>query len=584
MNPIPPTAVRRRAPPSRRAGSAGAVDSSEELVAFLLNPRSYPHRPRRVHLLQTHASFVFIAPPFVFKVKKPVNFGFLDFSSLEKRRHFCEREVALNRRLAPKIYLDVLPISRIQGRLTFGMGEAVVEYTVKMRRMTDGYFLDKLLGRNGVDPGDIDRIAATLKDFYQGQRPNEEIESWGRIERLRISTDENFQQTEKFVGEAAVSTDAPVGEGSAFEGVQDCPVNPTISRPAFETIRFYTNEFYKRQARLFESRVREKWIRDCHGDLHLEHVHLTPGDLSIYDCIEFNDRFRYVDVASDAAFLAMDLDYKGRPDLGRYFARRMAAELQDDGMPRLMDFYKCYRAYVRGKVESLQSIARAMPEKERLAAAERARRYFKLALQYTVAGSKPRVLVVMGRIASGKSTLARALAAKLGWPIYSSDSVRKQLAGVPLYERTRAVLRRRLYSAARTGQTYRSLFAAAEVEVHAGRSVILDATFARREHRAAVRDHFSPRGLAVVFVEAQASDIAAKRRLKARELKSNEVSDARFEDFQRLANLYDPPLELRGRRFATVCTTGSLEQTVTRALRSLVRLRLEFTCPSQRIQ
>ncbi|MSU33725.1 MAG: hypothetical protein EXS36_01160 [Pedosphaera sp.] len=152
------------------------------------------------------------------------------------------------------------------------------------------------------------RIATTLKDFYQGQHPTEEIESWNRIEQLRVSTDENFQQTEAFVGEAEVSSDASVGEGSAVEGAQDCPVNKTISRPAFETIRFYTNEFYKRHASLFESRVREKWIRDCHGDLHLEHIHLTPGDLNIYDCIEFNDRFRYVDVASDAAFLAMDLD------------------------------------------------------------------------------------------------------------------------------------------------------------------------------------------------------------------------------------------------------------------------------------
>ncbi|MSU33726.1 MAG: hypothetical protein EXS36_01165 [Pedosphaera sp.] len=171
INSIPPTAVRRRAPPARKAGSAAAIASSENLLAFLLNLRSYPHCPKHVQLLQTHASFVVIAPPFVFKVKKAVNFGFLDFSSLEKRRHFCEREVALNRRLAPKIYLDVVPISRIKGRLTFGSGEVVVEYAVKMRRLAGGYFLDKLLKRDGVEPAGIAHCHDP-QGFLSGATPN----------------------------------------------------------------------------------------------------------------------------------------------------------------------------------------------------------------------------------------------------------------------------------------------------------------------------------------------------------------------------------------------------------------------------
>ena len=152
---------------------------------------------------------------------------------------------------------------------------------------------------------------------------------WGRIKKLKISTDENFRQTEAFIGS-------------------------TLSRPAFEAIRLYTENFYNRNAKLFDSRIREQWIRDCHGDLHLEHVHLAPKTLSIYDCIEFNDRFRYIDVANDIAFLAMDFDYHGRPDLSRYFIARLADALGDCGMLGLTDFYKCYRAYVRGKVESVR--------------------------------------------------------------------------------------------------------------------------------------------------------------------------------------------------------------------------------------
>ena len=530
--------------------TAAELEHQEQLLPFLLNPQSYPHQPRTVRLVQTHASFVFLAPPFVYKVKKPVNFGFLNFSTLEKRRHFCEREVALNRRLSPNIYLGVVPISTREGRFTFGEGDAVVEYAVKMRRLANGYFLDQLLERGELSPGDLDRIAVALKEFYLAQHPTEEVVSWGRIDRLRISTDENFRQTREFIGH-------------------------TLSRPAFETIRFYTDQFYKRHSASFASRIRERRIRDCHGDLHLEHIHLTPRALHIYDCIEFNDRFRYVDVASDAAFLAMDLDFEGRPELARYFARRMAAELNDDGMPLLMDFYKCYRAFVRGKVESLHSVAHAAPEEERRAAAERARRYYRLALQYTVAGSRPLVLAVMGRIASGKSTLARALGTELGWKIYSSDHVRKKMAGFPLYERSSAAARRRLYSAAMTEDTYDRLLTTAEAQVKKGHSVILDATFARREHRELLAERFRKRGFNWRVFEAQASNAAVKQRLRAREAKPDEVSDARLEDFDMLTRLYEPPLELPAGQCGKVRISGPLDQTVTKALQSLARIQVE---------
>lgn len=539
--------------------STPAKDESlnqEQLLPFLLNPHSYPHRPRAVRLIQTHASFVFIAPPFVYKIKKPVNFGFLDFSTLEKRRHFCEREVRLNRRLSPHIYLGVVPISTRDGRYVFGAGDQVVEYAVHMRKLSDGHFLNQLVERETVVPGDLNRVALLLKGFYEAQHPTEEIEAWGRIDRLRISTDENFRQTREFIGH-------------------------TLTRPAFETIRYYTDRFYARHRKLFASRIKERRIRDCHGDLHLEHIHITPRALHIYDCIEFNDRFRYVDVANDAAFLAMDLDYEGRPDLARYFASQMAAALNDAGMPRLMDFYKCYRAYVRGKVESLHSVAPAAPEEERQASADRARRYFRLALQYTVAGSQPLVLAVMGRIASGKSTLARALGKELGWEVYSSDYERKQLAGFPLYERSSAAARRQLYSAAMTERTYDRLLATAEAQVADGHSVILDATFARPAHRRSLAKRFDGRGTAWRVLEAHASDATVKQRLRVRETQTDEVSDARLEDFGALTRLYEPPIEVPADRLVRIRTSGPLAETVTKALQNLARNQVEPPCPSR---
>ena len=530
--------------------ASDALVSQEHLLPFLLNPQSYPHRPKRVRLVQTHSSFVFIAPPFVYKVKKPVDFGFLNFSTLEKRRHFCEREVTLNRRLCPKVYLGVVPISVRNGRFTFEEGDEVVEYAVQMRKLADGSFLDQLVERAEAIPGDLNRIALALKQFYEAQQPTEEIEAWGRIDRLRISTDENFRQTREFIGR-------------------------TLSRPAFETIRFYTEKFYARHARLFASRIRDRWIRDCHGDLHLEHIHITRRALHIYDCIEFNDRFRYVDVANDAAFLAMDLDYQGRPDLARYFATQMARALNDEEMPRLMDFYKCYRAFVRGKVESLHSVAHAAPEEERLASAERARRYFRLALQYAVAGSHPLGLAAMGRIASGKSTLAHALGAELGWEVYSSDYIRKKMAGFPLYERSRAGARKRLYSAAMTEKTYDRLLATAEAQLQKGHSIILDATFARRRHRELLASRFGTRDIPWRLLEARASNVAVKQRLRAREARPDEVSDARLEDFEALTRLYESPSEVPAGQCVKVNTSGPLDQTVTNALQSLARLQVE---------
>ena len=206
--------------------------SQDELLAFLLDARSYPHRPRQVRLKQTHSSYVLLAAPYAYKIKKPVNFGFLDFSTLEKRRYFSEREVELNRRLCPDVHLGVVPISLRAGRLTFGPGDEIVEYAVKMRQLEDRYFFLRLLKKDQIGTKDLDRIVSVLKAFYEAQKPTEEIAAWGRIESLKISTDENFRQTEDFIG---------------F----------TISRPAFETIRFYTDNFYTRNAGLFESRLRD---------------------------------------------------------------------------------------------------------------------------------------------------------------------------------------------------------------------------------------------------------------------------------------------------------------------------------------
>lgn len=537
--------TRRSIASSATAQSAGGL-TEPRLLPFLLNPQSYPHHPRQVRLIQTHSALVFLAGAFVYKVKKPVNFGFLDFSTLERRKAMCERELLLNQRLSSGVYLEVVPISSSGGGLVLGPGDHVVEYAVKMRYLSPRNLLDQLVQRNAVTGRDLDRLARHLSRFYSAQHPTPAVETWGQRGRLQLSTTENFEQTRSFVGQ-------------------------TLTHSTWVAIAAYTNGFLRAASGLFARRVREKRIRDCHGDLHLEHIHLTPRALQIYDCIEFNDRFRYVDVASDVAFLAMDLDYVGRPDLSRRFVRRMSQLQRDPDLLRLLDFYKCYRAYVRGKVESLHSVARLAPEEERREAAGRAERYFRLALRYAMAGSGPRVVVVMGRIGSGKSTLARALGVELGWPVLSSDQVRKELAGFPLFVRTEAAARRRLYSRAMTERTYAALRGTAVRAARVGTPLLLDATFGDRAQRRILRKVLQALGVPVVFVEAHATDREVRRRLRARDRQTTEISDARLEDFVALSGRYQPPIELSREICVRVSTEGKIETVVAKALCALVR-------------
>ncbi|HUE75553.1 MAG TPA: AAA family ATPase, partial [Chloroflexota bacterium] len=386
--------------------------------------------------------------------------------------------------------------------------------------------------------------------FYQAQVPDPAIATWGDRERIKFNTTENFRQTADFVG-------------------------VTVSSAAVAAIQAYTDGFLTQHADLFAARVRNGWIRDCHGDLHAAHIHLAPRSVCIFDCIEFNDRFRSIDVASDLAFLAMDLDHAGHPDLADFFVRWMIRALIDPEMARIIDFYKCYRAYVRGKVESLRGVEQEVPDVERQASREAARRYFRLALQYAVAGSEPTIIVTMGRIASGKSTLARHLADELGWEIVASDQVRKERAGIPTRGRPSDEVRSWLYSPEAIEATYDVLLRVAEERLRGGRSLILDATFSRPDHRERLVDVLTTMGARYCVVEAQAPDVERRRRLRERDAHGNEVSDARLENLDALDQTYEPPVEISPLHFLAVNTNQPSQATVELTLVGLVHRHLE---------
>jgi len=306
--------------------------------------------------MQTQMSFLFLTGDYVYKVKKPVDLGYLDYTTLEKRRFFCQQELKLNRRLCPDIYLEVVPIVQHQSKILLGGKGKVVEYAVKMRQLPPQRMMDVLLSKNQVSEGMVRQVAQKLADFHQQAETNAEISSYGDLSTILTNTEENFTQTQKYIG-------------------------VSISREQYQTIKAYTDSFAEQNIRLFKKRVKEGRIRDCHGDLHSAHICFIDG-ICIYDCIEFNDRFRYCDVASEIAFLAMDLDYHRRPDLSRHFIDAYVKSSQDEELLKLLHFYKCYRAYVRGKVESFKLDDPHIPEGEKTRALAAARRYFQLAKSY----------------------------------------------------------------------------------------------------------------------------------------------------------------------------------------------------------
>jgi hypothetical protein len=326
------------------------------LQKALLNPGIYPDLPKKIQLIETHISLLFLTGSYVYKVKKPVDFGFLDFTTLEKRKYFCEQEVRLNRRLSPDIYLGVVKITRDGDRVSFdGRGE-VEEYAVKMKQIPEELLMDKLLDRGRVTPEMIKAVSEKLVRFYSEAETSELIKSFARPERVKQDTDENFEQTEKYIG-------------------------VTISKDTFEEVQRRTNEFFRVRDKIFHLRIASDRIRDCHGDLRLEHI-FWGDEIAIFDCIEFNERFRYTDVTADIAFLAMDLDCHGREDLTGHLVRTYIEKSGDREITNILDFYKCYRAYVRGKVESFRLDDPNIPEEEKEGALKRARKYFELSRRY----------------------------------------------------------------------------------------------------------------------------------------------------------------------------------------------------------
>jgi hypothetical protein len=531
------------------------------LIDALRRPEAYPHGVETVEIRQTHISVVALAGAYAYKVKKAVDLGFLDFTTLEKRRHFCEEEVRLNRRLAADVYLGVVPLVESRGGLVVeGEGRAV-EYAVKMRRLPGRATLLEHLRRGALTEEALIGLARRVAAFHEHAASGPDIGRYGRWEVVAGNARENLDQSRSHVGEC-------------------------LSEAVFGGLGERLEERLRALRPLIEARARSHVPRDTHGDLHLEHVYLfperaPPRDLVVIDCIEFNERFRYADPVADMAFLVMDLAFHGRRDLATGFADAYFAAADDAEGRELLPFYVSYRAAVRGKVEGMAAGEDELPAAERRAAVERARAHWLLALAELEAPARRPCLVLVGGLpGTGKTTLAERLADEAGFELVSSDHVRKELAGLGPETSAAAAFGEGIYTPEWDDRTYGACLERASDLLFRGKRVIVDASFREAKRRRTFLEAAVTHGVRGVFLGCSASPDTVERRLAAR---GGGPSDADWAIYRAAAEAWEADAASDPRwTVGEVSNDGGADEAVAAALEHLRASGLGCDHPSLR--
>ena len=492
-------------------------ESWPDIVHDLLRREAYGLASGKVTLRTTHASWVFLTDRDVWKLKRPVDLGFLDFRDVESRHRACEDEVRLNRRLAPEVYLGVEPVRLTShGHALVGDGP-VVDWAVHMRRLPDAASAASLLEQGRLDARSLGTVAELLATFLRAARPTPDFGSLGALGR---NLDENFAQVAPFVGDL-------------------------LDQKTFDDAHAFQRGELTRNAARFAERVAEDRVREGHGDLRLEHVYLMPAKDGtprpvVIDCIEFAERFRCGDTAAELAFLSMELESAGRSDLAAGLLARFAEASDDFGLYGVLDFYLSYRAWVRGKVAAFVAADPSTPAAMRTSKREEARRFFGLARSFSGPPlDRPFLIAVGGLIGSGKSTLAAELGRELAVPVVSSDGTRKLSAGLPLTSRADT----KLYGESDRERTYVEVIRRSSRVVESGRGVILDATFSTRRWRQLAADAAGAAQATFVFVETRCRPDLLHGRLAERREKPS-VSDATEALLESFLRAYEPVTSL----------------------------------------
>lgn len=529
--------------PLGRLADRAAEDSddwrqSTAIAEWLKRPEAYKEPVSRVELKETHISWVFLTDRFAYKLKKPVRFDFLDFSSVEARHEACKAEVRLNQRLARGVYLGAVPIcADAAGRLSLDGSGQVVDWAVKMRRLPAERMLDELIRTGNLTHDETVRLAAVVASFYHGLSP------------VMMSASEYRQAIEEHV-----------------RANRDELLKPLHRLPASLVKRVHAAQlrFLQLEGAQFEDRVCDGRIVEGHGDLRPEHICLD-GIPAIFDCIEFNDDFRRLDVADELAFLAMECDLLGAERVGAHVVDAYRCACHDQFSGELWNFYKSYRACVRAKVAVLRATKPSGDEAPSGAAVN----YLCLADRYAAALGPPALLIVRGLMGVGKTTLAETLAQRLGCELLQTDQVRKELFGPSMAP---AEFNQDRYRPENRMRVYDELFARAAQGLKEGLSVILDGTFLTTDLRRRAAALARAVGAVPCLVHCDCPGKVAVERIAERAADGETNSEARTELFelQRAQQEPDPP-DLRAVEINTTMTLGLEVAAVTERLGQLIK-------------
>ncbi|KYC37486.1 adenylyl-sulfate kinase [Scytonema hofmannii PCC 7110] len=465
------------------------------LIQQMLERGFYPHEVSEpIQLIQTHISYVLLTGKYAYKVKKPVNFGFLDYSTLEKRRHFSYEELRLNQRGAAELYLEVLPIALVDGQYRLGETGEPVEYVLKMLQFPDDVLLSQLFKQGQLNEELVEELGRVVAEYHASKTvTNDYIRSFGEVAQVRAAFDENYEQSEKYIG-----------------GPQ--------TREQFEETKRYTDSFFSECDELFKDRIKSDRIRECHGDLHLGNICLWQNKLWLFDCIEFNEPFRFVDVMYDIAYAVMDLEAQQRLDLSNTYLNTYLEVTGDWEGLQVLPIYLSRQSYVRAKVTSFLLDDPSVPSSVKEEVTKTAATYYKLAWEYT----KPRqgqLILMSGVSGSGKSTTARYLARHLGAIHLRSDAVRKHLAGIPLFERGGD----EIYTAEMTQKTYARVLELGVLLAKQGYTVILDAKYDRQQLREDAIAQAQMHQIPIQIIQCTAPREVLQKRLRER---TGDITDA----------------------------------------------------------
>lgn len=497
--------------------------SQISLIAAMMEPAFYPKPPVEVTHKETHISHLFFVGDLVYKVKKAIRFSFLDYSTLAKRRHYLQEELRLNRRLAPSVYLGVLPIALDEAGWRLGGWTEPAEYTLVMRRLPEKRMMPFLLDTGQVTREMMHELATLLAGFHSTAERVRGIDPNQYLSSLERQWHENLADLEPYLERRA-------------------------DREALQAIKNSGGEFFQAHKNLLMRRAIEGWVRDVHGDLHAEHICFAPEGIQIFDCVEFNTRLRRCDLASEIAFLSMDLSARGGESVREPLIARYRQLVPDPDLPTLLPFFECYRALVRAKVHALR-LGRWNDETAR---------YLGFAQRFAWERYKPFVVIISGFSGSGKSTLARALGERLGMPVSNSDVVRKKLAGKT--GRRLVPLNDDIYSPAFTEKTYAKIARDAEKKIILGQGAILDATFNRASQREKVVQLAAKHKVPLLLIHCSADEATTERRLRLREAQGTDVSDGRWEIYVAQKAAHEPLNEFPSENLLELDTDASVEQ------------------------